>query len=103
MKSDDFFAVESFTTSTLKITNVKSQRGGKYSVTADLSIKGKTESVTFPVEVSLVEGKVTATAKITVDRTKFDVRYGSNSFFDNLGDKAISDEFTIDITLVAVK
>ncbi|MEO9966001.1 MAG: YceI family protein [Reichenbachiella sp.] len=103
LKSDDFFSVESYKTAALNITKVKSTSAGKYEVTADISIKGKTESITFPAEVKVEGNKATATAKITIDRTKFDVRYGSNSFFDNLGDKAISDEFTLDVTLVAAK
>ena len=39
-------------------------------------------------------------SKIDIDRSKFDVRYGSNSFFDNLGDKAIDDIFKLEIKLV---
>ena len=46
-------------------------------------------------------GKPTATAKITLDRTDFDVRYGSGSFFDNLGDKTIYDEFDLQVTLAS--
>ena len=103
LKSDDFFAVETYKTATLTITEVKSTAKDKYSVTGDLTIKGKTESITFSADVNVKGGKATATAKITVDRSKFDVRYGSNSFFDNLGDKAISDEFTLDVSLVASK
>lgn len=103
LNSDDFFAVETFKTAAFKITNAKSTGKGTYEVTGDLTIKGKTETITFPAEVTVKGGKATATAKITVDRTKFGVRYGSNSFFDNLGDKAIADEFTLDVTLVATK
>lgn len=103
LKSDDFFAVGTYSTAALTITEVKSTSKGKYDVTADLTIKGKTGSITFPAELSVKGGKATATAKITVDRSKYDVRYGSNSFFDNLGDKAISDEFTLDVNIVASK
>lgn len=103
LKSDDFFAVETYKTATLKITNVESTSKGKYDVTADLTVKGKTAAVTFPAEVNVKGGKATATAKITVDRTKYDVRYGSPSFFDDLGDKAISNEFTLDVKVVASK
>ncbi|SMD34976.1 Polyisoprenoid-binding protein YceI [Reichenbachiella faecimaris] len=103
LKSDDFFAVETYKTAAFKITDVKSTAKGKYNVTGDLTIKGKTESVTFPTELTVKGNKATATAKITIDRTKYDVRYGSPSFFDDLGDKAISNEFTLDISLIATK
>lgn len=103
LKSDDFFAVETYKTASLKITKVDSKGKGKFDITADITIKGKTESISFPAELAVKGGKATASAKITVDRTKFDVRYGSPSFFDDLGDKAISNDFTLDVKLVATK
>ena len=60
-------------------------------MTGDLTIKGKTNPITFVI--SIYGSKATASVKI--DRTKFDVRYGSTSFFDNLKDKAIYDEFDL--------
>lgn len=103
LKNDDFFSVESFPTATLKITDVKSKGNGSYSITSDVTIKGKTNSVTFDAEVASSGKNATATANITIDRSKFDVRYGSNSFFDNLGDKAINDEFTLSVSLTSTK
>jgi hypothetical protein len=50
-----------------------------------------------------VEGKQTAVAKITLDRSEYDIRYGSGSFFENLGDKTIYDEFDLEINLVYKK
>ena len=70
---------------------VKSTGKNSYEVTADLSIKDKTNPVTF--DISIYGNK--ATANIKIDRTKFDVRYGSTSFFDDLQDKAIYDEFDL--------
>ena len=70
-------------------------------VVADLTIKGITNKVEFPVELSIDEsGMLKATAKIKVDRTKYDVRYGSDSFFDNLGDKAINNEIEFEVQLI---
>jgi hypothetical protein len=40
-----------------------------------------------------------ATAKVKIDRTLYNIRYGSGSFFDNLGNKAIDNEFDIEVTL----
>ncbi|HAY71969.1 MAG TPA: YceI family protein [Saprospirales bacterium] len=93
LKSDDFFSVEKFPVAKLKITKIKSLKNGKYEATADLTIKGITKSITFPVSFTGKKGE----AKVTVDRTQFDIRYGSDSFFDNLGDKAISNNFELDI------
>jgi polyisoprenoid-binding protein YceI len=91
LKSDDFFGVEKFPTASLVFKKVKSTGKNSYEVTADLTIKDKTNPVTF--DISIYGNK--ATANIKIDRTKFDVRYGSTSFFDNLQDKAIYDEFDL--------
>lgn len=91
LKSDDFFGVEKFPSATLVFNEVKSTGKNSYKVTADLTIKNKTNPVTF--DISIYGNK--ATANIKIDRTKFDVRYGSTSFFDDLQDKAIYDEFDL--------
>jgi polyisoprenoid-binding protein YceI len=95
LKSDDFFGVEKHPTASLVFTSAKPFNKNSYTVTGDLTIKGITKPVTLVV--SIFEGKATATVKI--DRAEFDVRYGSGSFFDNLGDKAIYDEFDLVVDL----
>lgn len=95
LKSDDFFGVESHPTSKLVFTNVTATGKNSYEVTGDLTIKGITKAVTF--DVSIYGSKATATMK--VDRSEYDVRYGSGSFFDNLGDKTIYDEFDLVVDL----
>ncbi len=91
LKSDDFFGVEKFPTASLIFTKVKSIGKNSYKVTGDITIKGKTETISF--DLSVYGNKANASLKI--DRTKFDVRYGSTSFFDGLKDKAIYDEFDL--------
>ncbi|MFD1819131.1 YceI-like domain-containing protein [Pseudarcicella hirudinis] len=94
----DFFEVEKFPTAAFKITKVVGE-----TITGDLTIKGITKSVTFPAKISVKGTAATATASIPVDRTDFGVKYGSKKFFDQIGDKAIEDIFTLDVTLVAGK
>jgi polyisoprenoid-binding protein YceI len=106
LKSDDFFGVEKNPTSTFKITKVEPIANAKageanYTITGDLTIKGKTHPATFPAVVTVNGNNATAKATATVDRAKYDIRYGSKSFFDNLGDKVINDEFTLAINIVA--
>jgi polyisoprenoid-binding protein YceI len=96
LKSDDFFGVANFPTATLKITKVMPNGKNAYNVEGDLTIKGKTNTQVFTM--SIYGNK--ATANLKVDRTKFDVRYGSTSFFDGLKDKAIYDEFDLNVDLV---
>ncbi|MGA9638668.1 YceI family protein [Flavobacterium sp.] len=95
LKSEDFFGTDKFPTSTLVFKKVATKSTGIYTVTADLTIKGKTNPVTFDLAV---KGN-SATTKFNVNRTKYDIKYGSGSFFDNLGDKAISDEFELEVAL----
>ncbi|NNC33259.1 MAG: YceI family protein [Croceitalea sp.] len=95
LSSDDFFGVASHPTSTLVFTNVEATGKNSYQVKGDLTIKGTTKPVTF--DVSVYGSKATATMK--VDRAEYDIRYGSGSFFDNLGDKTIYDEFDLVVDL----
>lgn len=96
LKSDDFFGVEKYPSATFEVKQSSTFSNGKATISGDITIKGKTESLSFEA----VRAGKEYTAKVEIDRSKFDVRYGSKSFFDNLGDKAIDDIFTLDIRLV---
>lgn len=96
LKSDDFFGVEKYPTAEFVVVESTKFVDGKAELTGDITIKGKTERITFDV-VRKANEFVT---KFNLDRSKFDVRYGSKSFFDNLGDKVIDDMFTLDISFV---
>lgn len=96
LKSDDFFGVDSYPTSTFEVKKASKFVNGKATVSGILTIKGKSESISFVVAQ---KGKVYK-AQLKIDRSKFNVRYGSNTFFGNLGDKAIDDIFILDILLV---
>jgi polyisoprenoid-binding protein YceI len=91
LKSDDFFGVEKFPTANLVFNKVKSTGKNVYEVTGDLTIKDQTQPVTFKISIN---GN-NATADLKIDRTKFGVKYRSTSFFDDLKDKAIYDEFDL--------
>ena len=104
LKSADFFGTEENPTATLKITKaIPYGTSGAYKIVADLTIKKITKSIKFKANVDMSGNQISANAKITVDRSDFNVRYGSGSFFDNLGDKTIYDEFDIEVKLVANK
>jgi len=94
LNSDDFFGTENYKTARFEIKEVK-EDGKVYKVTGDLTIKGKTVTKTFDMAVT----EDSATANFEIDRTKFDIRYGSSSFFDNLKDKAINDDFELSVNL----
>ena len=96
LKSDDFFGVNEFPTALLVIDGVEQLEEAKhFKVHSTLTIKGISNPVDFKISA---ENRIAA-VHLEIDRSKFNVRYGSDSFFDNLGDKAISDMITLDITL----
>ncbi|MGZ4033287.1 MAG: YceI family protein [Bacteroidia bacterium] len=101
LKSDDFFSVAKNPTATFVLTKATMKSDGVYDVTGKLTIKGITNEITFPANVKIDDKTFVTIAKIMVDRTKFDIKYGSATFSDTIGDKAISDEFELDINIAA--
>jgi polyisoprenoid-binding protein YceI len=103
LKSADFFDVENHPVATFRTTSVEGLPANSgqpnYRVTGDLTIKGITHSNTFDVLVRSNGEVVSAAANLEFDRSKYDVRYGSGSFFDGLGDKMIKDmvQLTFDL------
>jgi len=95
LKADDFFGTDKFPTAKIIFKKIGTKSANLYTVTADLTIKGITKPVIFDIAVN---GN-TATAAFNVDRTKYDIKYGSKSFFESIGDKAIYDEFELKVTL----
>jgi polyisoprenoid-binding protein YceI len=102
LKSEDFFNVAKFSTAKFEITKAILKSGNDYTITGKLTIKGITNEITFPALIKFDNKAIVTIAKIMVDRTKFDIKYGSASFFDSIGDKAISDEFELDVNVVAI-
>lgn len=96
LKSDDFFGVKTYPEAVLVLTESTPFENGKAKVKGKLTIKG----ITNPIEFESIKLDNEYTALITVDRTLFNVRYGSGKFFENLGDKTIYDNFTLDVKLV---
>lgn len=96
LKSDDFFSVDKFPTAKLEISESGAFVNNEATVNGKLTIKG----ITHPISFNAKKNGNTYSALITVDRSKYDVRYGSGKFFDNLGDNMIYDEFTIEVKLV---
>ena len=105
LRSDDFFSIASNPTATFAITNVASLKadaaGNNATITGNLTIKGITQSVSFPAKVGVKNGVAAASGIATVDRTKFGIKYGSKSFFDSLGDNVIMDDFTLNFNVIA--
>ena len=107
LKSDDFFGVATFPKATLtikKVIAIANKTGAEnYTVTADLTIKGITKEISFPAIIVVSKTEVVANADFNINRTNYGIKYGSKSFIENIGDKAINDEFNIKVRIVASK
>lgn len=104
LKSDDFFSVDKYPTAIFKIKNANpgAVKDGKqqYRIAGNLTIKGITKHVEFDAETHAEGNKIIATAAFRIDRSKWDIKFRSGSFFENLGDTMIYDD--IELTLNAV-
>lgn len=100
LKNGDFFDVENNPTATFKIVEVI--QGETTLVKGDLTVKGITKSIEFPVILSQTETGVELVGEtFKIDRTEFNIQYKSQKFFDDLKDKFINDEFEISFKVIA--
>lgn len=95
LRSDDFFGVDTYPKSRLVIRSAKQTTGNNFEFSGNLTIKDQTHPITFQAERAISGGATRFTGTIIVDRSKFNVRYGSGSFFSNLGDNLIYDNFDL--------
>ncbi len=103
LKSADFFDVEKYPTAKFKITEVK-EVAGKLNVSGNLTIKDATKNITFPASLSSDKGATIFTSEVfTINRADFNVKYGSKSFFNDLKDKFINDDFEISFVVKTKK
>tara|TARA_Y100001968_G_C19390692_1_gene735412 strand:+ start:439 stop:1023 length:585 start_codon:yes stop_codon:yes gene_type:complete len=101
LKNEDFFHVDKYPYSTLKIINVKNIKKEYYKITADLTIKGITRPIIFEAYVK-IDDEFQAKSDIIFDRSKWGIKYKSKTFFDDLGDYMILDEIQLKLSLVSV-
>lgn len=108
LKSADFFDVTKYPKATFAMTSATALKDAKeggftHTVKGNLTIKDKTNEITFDAVLKMEGEKIACVGTATVDRSKFDVKYGSKSFFPEIGDKMIYDEFKLKFSVVAVK
>lgn len=104
LKSDDFFGVEKNPTATFVITSIKALKGdaagNNATITGNLTIKGKTNPLSFPAKVGVKNGVAAASGTASIDRTKYNVTFGS-TLFGTAADKAVDDNFTLTFNVIA--
>jgi polyisoprenoid-binding protein YceI len=96
LRSDDFFSVDKNPEAKLKITQKAKVESGVQKLYGELSIKG----IQHPIDLTMTFGdNNSALAQLTFDRSKYNVRFRSGSFFENLGDKLILDDIRLEVSL----
>lgn len=103
LKSADFFNVEKFPTSTFKVTKAEKKSAKEVLLKGTLTIIGKTQPVEVLAQIEKTKTGGKGTAKLVIDRTRWNLKYGSDKFFKNLGDKIIKDEIELDLNIVFIK
>ena len=101
LKSKEFFDVENFGKAIFYSDSFTRIENDSFLVSGNLTIKGISNKISFNAEISRIENEILSSAKVVFDRTLWNIRYGSDSFFDNLGDKTIYDDITLDFSLIA--
>jgi polyisoprenoid-binding protein YceI len=103
LNSSDFFSIENHPTGKFMITGSESQNG-KTLVKGNLTIKDISHDVSFLATIKNAGDAVEMTSdEFSIDRTKWDVKFRSGKFFDNLKDKLIYDDITISVKVKATK
>ena len=95
LRSDDFFSVESYPTAHLYISSSEAISNGKWMVNGFLTIK----DISHPVLFEMANTEDGWNASLVFDRSKYNVKFRSGTFFENLGDKLIYDDIELKINL----
>ena len=103
LMNDDFFSVNKFKTSKINISSEMKPNNGLIDFKGSLEIKNISNPISFKSSINKTpEGKYTASSKLTFDRSMYNVKYKSKSFFDDLGDKFINDDIEIELEIITL-
>jgi len=96
LASDDFFSIQKYPEAILEITSVTADQ-----VEGNLTIKGITHPVSFNTVINVNGDVLTATGKLVIDRTKYEMKFRSGNFFKDLGDTLIYNDFELNVSITA--
>ena len=103
LKSEDFFNVKKHPEVSFDMIKATPVGNGKFDVFGNITIKGIQVVISFPMMLKESKSELEVSGTFSFDRTKFDIKYDSGSFFENLGDRAIKDDVVIDFNIVLYK
>ena len=106
LNSEDFFSTSKFPEGTFELVSTEpianaAAGSPNYTIKGNLTLKGISKAISFPSTITINGEMLNAQADFDIDRTEWDIRYGSGKFFKDIGDKAINDNFNIKLNIVA--
>ena len=103
LKSEDFFEIAVYPTSKFEISKSET-KNGKTFITGNMTIKGITKQITFPATVAVNNDSLTLISQtFQINRADFNIKYKSKTFFNDLKDKFVNDDFDFQVTIIAKK
>lgn len=103
LKTEDFFHVDSFPYAILEINGsqllIVENSKKSLQILADLTIRGITHQIVFPFDLTKSQNNYIAEGSLDIDRTLYNIQYKSGKFFEELGDKLIYDDFTVQFNI----
>ncbi len=104
LKGPDFFNTDVYPEASLVVKSVQAgARSGEYFLSGDLTIRDVTAPINFTAQVFSADGRLDIKSDIVIDRTKWNIKYGSGQFFKDLGDQMISDQIKLSAAMQAVR
>jgi hypothetical protein len=103
LKSEDYFDVKKNPTAAIVITKIEKLSDSSFTITANLTIKGVTNQLSFPATIKIENGILNANAQFSIDRTKWGITYRAERFYEKIADYTVSNEIEFIIKVVAKK
>jgi polyisoprenoid-binding protein YceI len=102
LASDDFFSSDKYPAAFVSIISVTPGENNGYHVEGELTIKAITHPIEFEATIDSVQGDtLKASAKVVVDRTRYEMKFRSGNFFKDLGDTLIYNDFVLNVHISA--
>jgi polyisoprenoid-binding protein YceI len=101
LKGEDFFEVSKYPTAAFETQSIAYTNDSTAIAKGMLTIKGISRPVSIPFQITKTNKRASIKGKISVDRTVFGIKYNSKSFFGDLGDKAIKNNFDLAFEIMA--
>lgn len=102
LKSQDFFAVDSFPTAQFEITSIAEGTDGMSTVSGNLTMRGITKNISFPAHLMVDGNKAMLHApEFTIKRTDWNVMFNNSGMKALAKDKLIDDNIKLELSIEA--